>query len=258
MPVLEDVFSLADQVAVVTGAAGGLGRVFAYALAGAGTDVALFDINARGLNETAEHVRSLGRNAYTYTVDVADEIQVVAAFAELEKTVEHIDILVNNAGVGQAYQGMIHEYPSSEWHRLIDVNLNSVFYCSREALKQMVARRKGKIINISSIWGLVGGGFVAAAGYATTKGAVVNLTREMALEYAPYGIQINAICPGFHRTGLGNFDDPEFARLMTSHTPAGRIADADELRGTVIYLASSASSFMCGSIVAVDGGFLAQ
>lgn len=167
-------------------------------------------------------------------------------------------------------------HTSSAFERVMAVNVTSIFLGMRHvlpimiaqrygrivnvssALKGMHARRKGKIINISSIWGLVGAAFVTAPGYATTKGAVVNLTREMAVEYGSHNIQINAICPGFHRTGLGNSNDPEFIRLMKSHTPAGRVAEPSELQGTVIYLASSASDFTCGSVIVVDGGFLAQ
>lgn len=257
MPLLNDIFGLANQVAVVTGAASGFGRIFSYALAEAGADIVLIDVNAERMEETAAHVRSLGRQTYSFTADVSDEGQVAAVFAEIQKKVDQVDILVNNAGIGGNFRGMIHEHPTKEWHRMIDVNLNSVFYCSREALKGMHSRRKGKIINISSIWGLVGGGFLNAGGYATTKGAIINLTREMALEYAPHNIQINAICPGFHRTGLAG-NDPELFRLMESHTPAGRIAEPNELQGTIIYLASSASDFMSGSIIPVDGGFVAQ
>jgi NAD(P)-dependent dehydrogenase (short-subunit alcohol dehydrogenase family) len=256
--VLDRVFSLNGQVAVVTGSARGLGRVFACALAGAGADIALIDLDAAGMEETAALVRSTGRRAYPFTADVSDEAQVAAAFAGIDAAAGRLDILVNNAGIGEAHRGMVHEYPAQAWRRMIDVNLNSVFYCSREALKRMHARRKGKIINIASMWGLVGAAFVSAPGYAASKGAVVDLTREMALEYAPLNIQINAICPGFHRTGLGNSGSPEFIRLMERHTPAARVADPAELQGTIIHLASSASDFMCGSLVVVDGGFLAQ
>ncbi|KRB78889.1 hypothetical protein ASE00_21175 [Sphingomonas sp. Root710] len=258
MTLVNDIFSLKGRTAVVTGAASGLGREFAYALASAGADVALIDINADGLNETAQRIRGVGRLAFPYTADVSDEAQVAATFQDLLMTVGRLDILINNAGVADLSQRKIHEYSATDWRRMIDINLNSVFYCSREALKLMNSQKSGKIINIASIWGLVGGGFITAAAYTTTKGAVVNLTREMALEYAPHGIQINAICPGFHRTALGDFDDPDLAKLIISHTPASRIACAEELRGTIIYLASSASDFMCGSIIVVDGGFLAQ
>ena len=261
MPLLETIFSLSQKVAIVTGAASGFGRVFANALAAAGADVALLDIDQTGMEETAQQVRSIGREARTYLCDVANEASVVKAFGSIEDEMGHLDILVNNAGIGETFRGMIHEYATADWHRIININLNGVFYCSREALSRMHARKSGKVINIASIWGMVGGGFVNAAGYAASKGGVVNLTRDMALQYAPHGIQINAICPGFHVTSIMDFEDPASAAIiqqMKDHTPAGRLASADELQGTLIYLASSASNFMSGSIIAVDGGFLAQ
>jgi NAD(P)-dependent dehydrogenase (short-subunit alcohol dehydrogenase family) len=258
MTLLDRIFSLTGQTAVVTGSASGLGRSFAYALAEAGADLVLIDINADGLRQSSDHITAMGRRAFAYTVDVSDEAQVAAAFEKINAAVGPIDILVNNAGIGDTTPSKIHEYSTKDWQKIISINLNSVFYCSREALKVMFARKRGKIINIASIWGLVGGGFITASGYATSKGAVVNLTREMALQYASHGVQINAICPGFHRTNLGDFDDQDFANLIISHTPAGRIAEADELQGTIIYLASSASNYMSGSIITVDGGFVAQ
>lgn len=261
MTIFENIFSLNGKRAVVTGAASGFGQVFANALAAAGADLALLDINKIGLEDTADQVRSLGRNVHTCICDVSDEDSVGKAFQSIERALGNVDILVNNAGIGEVFRGMIHEFPTSEWQRIIDINLNSVFYCSREVLGKMYAQGSGKIINIASIWGMVGGGFVNAGGYATSKGGVVNLTREMALQYAPHGIQVNAICPGFHVTSIMDFEDPESAALiqqMKDHTPAGRLASADELKGTLIYLASSASNFMSGSIIAVDGGFLAQ
>lgn len=261
MTFFDGLFSLENQTAVVTGAANGFGRLFAEGLANAGANVVLMDINEDGLQETAELVRQAGRSAITYTVDVSDERQVEDAFSDARTRAESIDILINNAGIGELSRVMMHEYPSDDWHRMIAVNLNNVFYCSRAALKIMFPNKRGKIVNMASIWGLTGGGFVKAGGYAATKGAVVNLTREMAIQYAPHNIQINAICPGFHKTSIMNFDDPSMKQvvdMMKQHTPAGRIADARELLGTLIYLASPASNFMSGSLIVADGGFLAQ
>jgi NAD(P)-dependent dehydrogenase (short-subunit alcohol dehydrogenase family) len=258
MGTLDQIFGLQDKVAVVTGAAHGFGRIFSYALAEAGAEVVVIDVNAEGLEETAAHIRSIGREAHPYTADVSVEEQVVDVFAQIQESIGRTDILVNNAGISDGYVGVFHEYPSEQWRRIIDVNLNGVFLCSREALKGMHARGKGKIINIASMWGFVGAGLISIPGYAATKGAVINLTRQMALEYAPQNIQINAICPGFHRTGFGGSDTPEFMDLMASTTPAGRVAEPSELQGTLIYLASSASDFMCGSAIVVDGGFLAR
>ncbi|AEG50942.1 3-oxoacyl-(acyl-carrier-protein) reductase [Sphingobium chlorophenolicum L-1] len=261
MAILDDIFSLKGKAAVVTGAASGFGRAFAVAMAEAGADLALIDTNPQGLKQTVELVRERGRVAHIHVADVSDEAAICAAFKGIDESFGRIDILVNNAGIGERFRGKIHEYPSADWKRIVDVNLNGVFYCSREALRRMYAQQSGKIINLASIWGMVGGGFLNAGGYATTKGGVVNLTREMALEYAPHNIQINAICPGFHRTSIMDFGDPQsqgIVELMKAHTPAGRLAGAEELRGTLLYLASSASNFMSGSIIAVDGGFLAR
>ncbi len=261
MTILEEVFSLAGKVAIVTGAASGFGRVFANAMAAAGADLALLDINELGLEETADQVHALGRKVHIGICDVSDEGAVKDAFDSIEKAMGNLDILVNNAGIGGGFRGLIHEHPTNEWQRMIDVNLNSVFYCSREALARMHAQKSGKIINLASIWGLVGGAFVNVAAYSASKGGVINLTREMALQYAQHGVQINAICPGFHVTSIMDFDDPDaapFIQQLKDHTPAGRLASAEELKGTLIYLASSASNFMSGSIIAVDGGYLAQ
>lgn len=258
MSILDAIFGLDGRVAVVTGAARGLGRVFSSALADAGAHVVLIDIDAQGMEETAALVEAAGRRAYRFAADVSDELQVVETFRRIMDMTGQVDILVNNAGISEAFKGLVHDYPADAWRRMIAVNLDSVFLCSREALRTMHLNRAGKIINIASMWGMVGAAFASAPGYAATKGAVINLTREMAIEYAPHNIQINAICPGFHATGFGASGHPDFLRRMENATPAGRVAAPSELQGTLLYLASSASDFMCGSAIVVDGGFLAQ
>ena len=252
-------FDLSDRIAVVTGAGGGLGVAFAEAMAEAGADVALLDINQAGLQETARKIEELGRKSLTLRCDIADEAAVAAAFDLVLTTFGRIDILINNAGMGDPEPLPVHQYPTAAWNRMLSVNLTGQFYCARAVLKHMVVAGRGKIINVASMWGLAGPSSVfPLTGYAATKGAMVNLTREMALQYAALGINVNAICPGFFRTNLGPFDDPAFMKAITDFTPMGRVAAASEIKGTAIYLASSASDFVTGSMVVVDGGCLAK
>jgi NAD(P)-dependent dehydrogenase (short-subunit alcohol dehydrogenase family) len=153
----------------------------------------------------------------------------------------------------------LHDYATANWNRVVGVNLNGVFNTNRAALRQMVTQGSGKIINTASMWGLAGSSSVfPLPAYNATKGAVVNLTRELGLQYATQNIQINAICPGFFHTGLGPFDDPEFMAAITSFTPMGRVANAAEIKGTALYLASSASNFVTGTALIIDGGCMAK
>jgi len=252
-------FSLDGQVALVTGAAGGLGVAIAEAMAEAGADVGLIDIDSDGLSKTAALVRRMGRRAVELVADVSDEAAVVKAFATMDRSFDRFDILFNNAGIGDPEPKRLHEYSTDAWLRVVGINQHGVFYGAREALKRMVPRHRGKIINVASMWGLAGPSSVfPLPAYAATKGAVVNLTRELALQYAASGINVNAICPGFFRTKLGPFDDADFLRAITNFTPAGRIAEPEEIKGTAIYLASAASDFVHGLMLVIDGGCLAK
>jgi NAD(P)-dependent dehydrogenase (short-subunit alcohol dehydrogenase family) len=252
-------FLLNGQVALVTGAASGLGVSFAEAMAEAGANVVLVDIDAGGLAKTAERVRGFGVRAVALVADVSDEHAVTKAFAQADAEFGRLDILINNAGIGDPEPKQLHEYPTDAWHRVVAINQHGTFYCAREALKRMVPQRRGKIINVASMWGLSGPSSIfPLPAYAATKGAVVNLTRELALQYAARGININAICPGFFRTRLGPFDDPAFVQAITDYTPAGRIAEPEEIKGTAVYLASAASDFVHGLMLLIDGGCMAK
>ncbi len=225
-------FNLDGKVAVVTGAGGGLGTAFAEALAEAGADVVCGDIDADGLEETVVKVEKLGHRGLAVLCDVSKEDEVKSLVKKTTETFGHLDILFNNAGVAEQDPKPLHEYTTEEWNRILAVDLQGVFYCSREALKVMVEQKSGKIINVASIWGLAGSsGIMPIPAYATAKGAVVNLTRELGLEYAPVGINVNAICPGFYVTDLGGYDDPEFVKTITAFTPLGRVAYPDEIKG---------------------------
>jgi NAD(P)-dependent dehydrogenase (short-subunit alcohol dehydrogenase family) len=254
-------FDLAGQVAVITGAGNGLGYQFAEAMAEAGADVVCADIDMQNNEATAQCVRELGRKALTIRCDVTREAEVFALFQAADKEFGRVDIAFANAGIADQTPQPLHDYPTDNWNAVLAVNLQGVFYTDREALKIMVRQRRGKLINVASMWGLAGASSVAPIpAYNAAKGAVVNLTRELALEYATQNIQVNAICPGFFRTRLanGSYDDPEFVAAVTAFTPMDRVADASEIKGTALYLASHASSFTTGLMLVTDGGCMAK
>ncbi len=254
-------FDLSGQVAVITGAGNGLGYQIAEAMAEAGADVVCADIDMTRNEATAERVEALGRKALSIRCDVTREADVASLFQSAEKAFDHVDIAFANAGIADLAPQPLHDYPTDNWNAVIAVNLQGVFYTDREALKIMVRQQRGKLINVASMWGLAGASSVAPIpAYNAAKGAVVNLTRELALEYATHNIQVNAICPGFFRTRLadGKYDDPDFVAATTAFTPMGRVADASEIKGTALYLASNASSFTTGLMLVTDGGCMAK
>lgn len=253
-------FNLEGKVALITGGANGLGLAFVEAMAEAGADVVCADIDTQGLEDAVNKIEKTGARAKAMVCDVTKEENVKNMIKETVNVFGRLDILFNNAGIAEEDPKLLHEYTTDEWNRILAVDLQGVFYCAREALKVMVPQKSGKIINIASVWGLVGSsGLFPVPAYNAAKGAVVNLTRELGLEYAPMGINVNAICPGFYRTALGGgSDDPEFVEAVQGFVPMGKMAEPEDLKGTAIYLASEASDYMCGQMVVTDGGIYAK
>jgi NAD(P)-dependent dehydrogenase (short-subunit alcohol dehydrogenase family) len=254
-------FDLTGQVAVITGAGSGLGYQFAEAMAEAGARVVCGDIVAESAEKTAAHVTQMGREALAVRCDVTREDEVAGLFAAALETFGTVDIAFANAGIGDPQPLLLHEYPTENWEKVVAINMAGVFYTCREALRIMFPKQRGKIINTASMWGLAGPSSVfPIPAYAATKGAVVNLTRELALQYAPHNIQVNAICPGFFRTRIsdGAYDDNGFVETVSAFTPMGRVAEAAEIKGTALYLASAASSFTTGLMLVTDGGCMAK
>ncbi len=252
-------FDLTGKVALVTGAGSGLGAEFAEVIAEAGADVVCADIDLASAEATSGNVRRIGRTGLAVRCDVSRHDEVVAMVDAAVERFGRLDVLFNNAGIADPSPAPVHEFDLDDWHRVLDVDLNGVFYCSREVLRVMVRQGSGKIINIASMWGLAGASSVfPVPAYNAAKGAVVNLTRELGLEYATHGIQVNALCPGFYRTKLGDYDDPDFLAAITAFTPMGRVAEAREIRGPALFLASPASDYMTGQTLVVDGGCMAK
>jgi 2-deoxy-D-gluconate 3-dehydrogenase len=251
-------FQLDDRIAVVTGAGRGMGQAFSTALAHAGADVVVTELPGRekDAKETAEKVRSVGQRAMVVPLDVTQTPSIKAMVNQVLDTWGHIDILVNNAGINIRQYAI--DVTEDAWDRIVNVNQRGAFFCSQFVGRHMIERGQGgKIINIASQMGLVGD--QERAVYCATKAAIVNLTRVLAFEWAPHHINVNAIAPTYVRTPLVEtlLQDPQVRESVVSRIPLGRVAEPEEIAGAVIFLASSASDFVTGHTLVVDGGWTA-
>ena len=257
MNVLE-MFSLSGRVAIVTGAARGLGRQSALALAEAGADIAICDLLGPEGESTAGELAALGRRVFFDRVDVTDSAQIDAFVGAVIERLGKIDILVNNAGMPSS--GFSLEDESDDgWRRMIDTNLSSMFYFGKRVARHMIERGKGGvIINIASINSLIISNIAPRHNvpYCVAKTGVAGLTRGMASDWAQYGIRANAIAPGYIMTAqtAASRKYPEIVDRIIANTPMKRYGQEEEIKGLVVYLASQASSFMTGSLVLMDGG----
>ncbi len=251
---------------MVTGGGSGLGLDMVIALAQAGSNVVVSDVRRELAEEVTAQVRGLGRDALAFEMDVADPLAVEACFALTRQRFGGLDILINNAGIGVL--GASVDASRDDWQRVFDVNVSGVLDCCQHAARSMLQQRHGKIINIASIYGLVGTDarlYVhskalehQAIAYNTSKGAVISLTRSFAVEWAPYGIQVNAIAPGMMKTNKRWPDlDGATWENLAERTPMRRVGSGADLRGAVVFLAAAASDFITGHVLVVDGGWTA-
>lgn len=248
-----ELFDLTGKVAMVTGSTRGLGETSALALAKAGADVVVCGRNTTDLERVSSAIRNMGRKSEGFILDVASGEKVREGANQILERFGVIDILINNAGVN--YRVPVLDYPEEEWDRVINTNLKGYFLVTKAIVPQMIERGYGKVINMSSIFGKVA--LPNQLAYAASKGGVDQMTKVMALEWARKGICVNAIAPTYFETELVAQlrNNPERFNFINERTPMGRWGYPPELEGLVIFLASSASNFITGQTIYIDGGW---
>ncbi|KAA0971862.1 glucose 1-dehydrogenase [Aureimonas fodinaquatilis] len=244
-----NLFSLEGRVAIVTGGASGIGLAAARELAKAGATVTILD---RAFPEEASEFA-------TKVLDVTSEDAVAVAFDAIATEAGRLDILVNSAGIAIRRPAL--DLSVEDWNRVVDVNMTGSFLCAREAARHMIAfGNGGAIVNVASIMGLSGGGLYPNISYQTTKGAIINMTRALAVEWAASNIRVNAVAPTYVRTPFISalLEQPELMKKIADMTPLGRLAEPEEVAAAIVFLAAPASGMVTGHTLPVDGGFLAQ
>jgi NAD(P)-dependent dehydrogenase (short-subunit alcohol dehydrogenase family) len=248
-------FDLSERVAVVTGASSGLGVELAWALAGAGAQLVLAARRYDRLSQLAKRMQAEGVGVLPVECDVTREADVDALVEAAQSRFGQVDVLVNNAGITEIVKA--EEDTAEGFARVVEVNLHGVFLCCQRFGRVMLEAGSGTIINVASVLGLVGTGQIPQAAYAASKGAVVNMTRELAAQWARRGLRVNAIAPGWFESEMTGemFADDASRKWMRGRAPMGRSGRPGELDGALIFLASDASSFVTGQVIPVDGGW---
>lgn len=250
---------LEDKVAIITGAGSGIGRAIALAFANEGAVVVLADLNHDAVKETEKEIKESENKSITIKTDVTKGSDVDAMVTQTLEEFGRIDILVNNVGIpGSQEATVLHSTPEEEWDRVVAVNLKSVYLCSKRVIPEMIKQGAGKIVNLSSVAGIVA--FPGRAAYTATKGAVSLLTKAMALDYSKYNINVNALCPGMVETPMTKWrlDNPELRQEVEKWIPMERIGVPDDITGAAVFLASGDSNYVSGHLLVVDGGMLTR
>lgn len=255
---LASLFALSGDVAFVTGGGSGIGRACALGMARAGATLVIGDKDLPAAEGVAKEITAAGGRALALELEVASKPSVEAAVQRALATFEKIDILLNNAGISS--RRPTEDLSLEDWQRVFDVNVTGMFLCAQAVGRHMIGRGSGRIINVASIMGFVGNAVYPALAYNSAKGAVVNFTRTLAVEWARYGIRVNGVAPTYIRSNLTRplMEGPELVQHLVDLTPLGRIGDPDDIVGGVLYLASRASGLVTGHTLAIDGGWLAR
>lgn len=241
---------LQGQVAVVTGGARGIGREIALSLAQAGADLALFDVNPQQLEQTTQELRALGRRAEGLSVDVTDGAAVDGGVAKVLDKLGRIDILINNAGITK--DGLLIRMDDAQWDRVLNINLRGTFLCTRAVAKHMLKQRRGRIVSIASIVGLIGN--PGQANYAASKAGVIGMTKSVAKELASRGITCNAIAPGFIKTEMTEALPEQVKQRLLEAIPMGTLGEPKDVAHAALFLVSEAARYITGHVLVVDGG----
>ncbi len=240
-------------VALITGASRGIGRAVALRLAHENCHVALhYRTHTEGALQTARECRAMGADAWTVQADITDEEAVRGMIREAQKRFGHIDILVNNAGIAET--ALFTDITAAMWKHMLDVHVNGAYYACSAVLPEMIRRKSGRIINISSMWGQVGGS--CEVHYSTAKAALIGMTKALAKELAPSGITVNCVSPGAVDTDMMASFTREERDDLACQTPLGRLAKPEEIAGAVAFLVSDDAAFMTGQVIAVNGGLV--
>jgi 3-oxoacyl-[acyl-carrier protein] reductase len=248
-------FDLSGKVAIVTGGSRGIGRGIALGFARAGADVVVAARSADAIKDTAAQVQKEGRRSLAVPTDVRNIDQIKNLLSKTLDSLGRVDILVNNAGGDSGGSGYVLDMTIDEWRDGIDLNLNSLFYCSKIIGEAMVRQKAGNIINISSGMGF--GPFPGASHHAAARAGVINFTKSLALEWAPYNIRVNSLAPGYTATELPGKDwreHPEHLKALLENVPLGRVAQPEEMAAVAVFLASPAASYITGETIYVSGG----
>ncbi|EHN59787.1 glucose 1-dehydrogenase [Oenococcus kitaharae] len=250
----DNLFNLEGKIAVITGGASGLGAYYSQALLSAGADIFVVSRSQKGWEDLKEKASKIGRKALFLQQDITEEGVAAKVIATCVKAYGRLDILINNAGV--QIRNSLLDFKDADWKKVIDINLNALYFLSHEAAKIMVKQHKGKIINIGSMQSFRAGKYIFP--YTASKHGVIGLTKAYADALAADNIQVNAIAPGYIDTAMTKAlqQDPNRSQEILSHIPAGHWAQPSELMGTVIYLSSDASNYVTGATIPVDGGYL--
>jgi 2-dehydro-3-deoxy-D-gluconate 5-dehydrogenase len=246
-------FNLDGKKAIVTGASRGLGKAIAIGLANAGADVIVTDV--LDTTKTVNEIKKTGKNSFGIKVDVSNKSEVEAMAKKVVEKFGHIDILVNNAGILRSNNA--EKLAKEDWDKVLEVNLTGQFLCAQAIGKIMIKQKSGKIINIASVAGLFGN--PSSVAYGASKAGVISITKTMAAEWGKYNINVNAICPGVFATDMTDefLNDKDFMQMIKTQVSLSRYAKPEELIGTIIYLASSASDYVTGHALVIDGGWTA-